>query len=358
MVVHLIVVILGCVIYGMECCWRGFKCCISAEEVEDMEATEGGEEAYTGPLTTKLFAKRLINWASFSGMFMTIFIYTSSVTSDTCSLNPNYCTILFRSVLWFTVIIALAIIKADSRGGRVDWVIAILLSIGISMLLWNHSHPFVIRFYDEVDILIGGILAIVSFSGFLLTNRRAVIASTILQTVWVNSVFGFITMIGLSSYFEGIDPWAALKYQGGDIFKILIILGVGFVWLFAITISLAYSETILVALALQFALLFGDMGVHSYIFDGFTWRGSSTVGLILCAIGLLWLLKRMVFLHCPDVVGKYCSFAAVSNEYPDEQGEELKSTTVKNYGKYEPGQFDKKSVARSMGEGIDRKSVV
>jgi hypothetical protein len=58
----------------------------------------------------------------------------------------------------------------------------------------------------------------------------------------------------------------------------------------------------------------------------------------------------VVFLHCPDVVGKYCNFAAVSNEYPDE-GEELKSTTVKNYGKYEPGQYDKKSVARSMGEG-------
>jgi hypothetical protein len=31
---------------------------MSAEEVEDMEATEGGEEAYTGPLSTKLFAKR------------------------------------------------------------------------------------------------------------------------------------------------------------------------------------------------------------------------------------------------------------------------------------------------------------
>lgn len=72
MVVHLIVVILGCVIYGMECCWyalllvsdvfltarRGFKCCMSSEEKEDMEATEGGEEAYTGPLTTMLFAKR------------------------------------------------------------------------------------------------------------------------------------------------------------------------------------------------------------------------------------------------------------------------------------------------------------
>jgi hypothetical protein len=42
-------------------------------------------------------------------------------------------------VLWFTVIIALAVIKADRRGGRVDWVVAILLSIGISMLLWNHS---------------------------------------------------------------------------------------------------------------------------------------------------------------------------------------------------------------------------
>lgn len=53
---------------------------------------------------------------------------------------------------------------------------------------------------------------------------------------------------------------AALKNQGGDIVKILIVLGVAFVWLFAITISLAYSETILVALALQFALLFGDMG--------------------------------------------------------------------------------------------------
>lgn len=41
--------------------------------------------------------------------------------------------------------------------------------------------PFVIRFYDEVDILIGGILAIISFIGFLLTNRRSVIASPILQ---------------------------------------------------------------------------------------------------------------------------------------------------------------------------------
>lgn len=67
-------------------------------------------------------------------------------------------------------------------------------------------------------------------------------------------------MIGLSSYFEGVVPWQALSFQGGDIFKILIIIGVGFVWTFSISIALAYSETILVALALQFALLFGDMG--------------------------------------------------------------------------------------------------
>lgn len=176
-----------------------------------------------------LIISRLINWAGFSGMFMTIFIYSSSVTSETCSMNPNYCTILFRSVLWFTVVIALAVIKSDRRGGRIDWAVAVILSIGISLLLWNHSviflfmfflrgqscgyipdpffccsafleilpfcyiffpplnsliffqTPFVIRFYDEVDILIGGILAIISFIGFLLTNRRSVIASPILQ---------------------------------------------------------------------------------------------------------------------------------------------------------------------------------
>lgn len=354
MVVHLIIVILGMVFYGLECCWRGFRCCMSAEDQEDIDATEGGEEAYAGPLTVKLFAKRLLNWGAFSGMFMTIFIYSSSVTSETCSMNPNYCTILFRSVLWFTVVVALAVIKSDRRGGRIDWAVAIILSIGISLLLWNHSMPFVIRFYDEVDILIGGLLAIISFIGFLLTNRRSVIASPILQTVWVNSVFGFITMIGLSSYFEGVVPWQALSFQGGDIFKILIIIGVGFVWTFSISIALAYSETILVALALQFALLFGDMGIHSYIFEGFTWRGTATIGLILCAVGFLWLLKRLTFLHCPDVVGKYCSFAAVSNEYPDE---EMESTTVKNYGKYEPPQYEKKkSIAQQMGEGYLNKN--
>lgn len=87
----------------------------------------------------KLIFYRLVNWGAFSGMFMTIFIYSSSVTSETCSMNPNYCTILFRSVLWFTVVVALAVIKSDRRGGRIDWAVAVILSIGISLLLWNHS---------------------------------------------------------------------------------------------------------------------------------------------------------------------------------------------------------------------------
>jgi len=283
-------------------------------------------------------------------MFLTIFVYGSSVTSDTCSVNPNYCTILFRSVLWFTTLVCLAAIKADRRGDRTDWFFAVLLSIGISLLLWNSSQPFVIKFYDEADILIGGALAIIAYNGFLLTNRRSVTASTILHSVWVCSVFAFITMIGLSSYFEGILPWAALSSQGGDIVKILIIIGVGLVWMFSITFALAYSETILVSLCLQFALLFGDMGIHSYIFQGFSWQGTSTIGLLMCAAGFLWLLKRMVFLHCPDLIGKYCSFGSVSDHYEDDNLEEMKSYDRNNYGKYVPTRDDKKSAARELGQ--------
>lgn len=81
---------------------------------------------------------------------MTIFIYSSSVTSETCSMNPNYCTILFRSVLWFTVVVALAVIKSDRRGGRIDWAVAIILSIGISLLLWNHSVFIYLPIFDSI----------------------------------------------------------------------------------------------------------------------------------------------------------------------------------------------------------------
>lgn len=42
---------------------RGFRCCMSAEDQEDIDATEGGEEAYAGPLTVKLFAKRFELWS-------------------------------------------------------------------------------------------------------------------------------------------------------------------------------------------------------------------------------------------------------------------------------------------------------
>jgi len=58
MIIDLIIVILGFCLYSIECCYRGFRCCMSAEDQLDIDATEGGEANYQGPITTKLFLKK------------------------------------------------------------------------------------------------------------------------------------------------------------------------------------------------------------------------------------------------------------------------------------------------------------
>jgi len=322
MFINLIVLIIGLFLYAVECCVKGITCCPKGDEDEPSLDEEGEPKQ----LTMLSFMKRLLHWGMFSGLFLTIFVYSSTIAQEPCQNNPNLCTVLFRSSLFLTAVMILALINAERRGGRLDWFVAILLAVGISLLLWTHNGDYSVDFQKEFGILVGGGLVNLSFSVVLISLRRGVQGSSIARTVWIMSLFGFITMVGLSSFFEGATPWKAMHAGGfGLIWRILAVMGVAIAWQWFIVMSLAFSETIIVALALQFSLLFGDMGIHNYIFAEWTFSATFIVGLAFVCFAFLWLLKRVVTLNCPDLCGKWCAWGVDRGEYSDEELELLES---------------------------------
>jgi len=347
MLVNLIIMLIGIGLYMIECCVRGVTCCPNRrdDEYEEISVDEEGEEK--GPVTFMIIVKRMIHWAMFAGLFGTIFIYASTIAQAPCQNSPNLCTVLFRSSLFLTCILSLAVIRAERRGGRLDWFIAFMLSIGISLLLWTHNGDYSVDFSQETGVLVGGFLVLLSFSGFLIALRRGVQGSSIAKTVWIQAVYGFITMVGLSSFFEGAAPWQAMVDGGfGLVWRVLAVLGICVVWVWFIVMSLAFSETLIVALSLQFSLLFGDMGVHNYIFASWSFSGTFLVGLILVLASFLWLLQKVVMLNCPNLCGKWCNWGEGEKSYDDEDLELLEEEVDKTQNR--PGYRAK--VQKKYGE--------
>jgi len=310
MIIHMIIMLIGVVLYMVECCVRGIDCFPKKDpnyELDEPSLDEEGEEK--GPLSCWMLAKRMVHWAMFSGLFLTIFIYASTIAQAPCQSSPNLCTMLFRSSLFLTCVMSLAAIRAERRGGRFDWFVAGILSVGITLLLWNHSPSYRVDFQKEFGVLVGGALVMLSFSVVLISLRRGVQGSSIAKTVWIQSVYGFITMVGLAAFFEGAAPWQALAAGGfGLIWRVLAVIGICILWDWFTVMSLAFSETILVALTMQFSLLFGDMGIHQYIFATWQFSAKFIVGLVFVLIGFLWMLKRMITLNCPNMFGTWCDW--------------------------------------------------
>lgn len=117
----------------------------------------------------------------------------------------------------------------------------------------------------------------------------------------------------MAAYRGERTDWTVIWHMTVLIFGLIF-----FEW--AITMAIAYSETIIVSLALTISLFLGDFGyvfflavnlfvfflllifsVYGYITDGFVFNAANIVGIILCGIAVLWLLKRMIVVSCPHV---------------------------------------------------------
>lgn len=109
--------------------------------------SNGKEIKRKGPETPLSIAYRFVHWAFFPALFSSIFIYSAYSSLVPCVDNPNLCTLLFRADLWMSCLVFLSVAKAKRRGGRLDWLIAVLLTIGICTLQWNSKDKVLLHLY-------------------------------------------------------------------------------------------------------------------------------------------------------------------------------------------------------------------
>lgn len=82
---------------------------------------------------------------------------------------------------------------AARRGARIDWLIGALILIGIPLLMWNSSVGFFQNFphlfqvglnistTEDLQILVCGAFALISFGGYCLSLRKATFNSGVMK---------------------------------------------------------------------------------------------------------------------------------------------------------------------------------
>jgi len=337
MLVHAVFFFAGSLWYLRQTWRRGFKClCVNkkpkrkkryVDEEYDPDGIVSAEESEEKqPMTPWTCLLRYFHWGFFPALFLDIFVYSTVVAEPLCRKNPNFCTVLFRSSLFGSTLVFLAVAASPRRGGRLDALMAVLLFIGVSMFLWNGSQGFTISFKEDLQIAICGVLALISFASYPIMLRKASLESGLMKVLYIQSTYGFIGMLLLALAFEGSAPWHAAYQSVGPMssvnyvlmWKVTVIVLMCDIWLWAMVTAVSFTETIIVAMSLHFALFLGDFGVHGYIGHGYVFDAASIVGIIFLALPAAWLMKRLVTLNCPDTCGKYCAWG-----YDDEgQGRE------------------------------------
>jgi len=178
------------------------------------------------------------------------------------------------------------------------------------MLGWNNKFGVPVDFSENAKIFLAAALIIISFGAYPILLKKATINSGIMKVIWIQSFYAGNFLMILCLCFEGIEPWWAAQTQRRPaivwhVFLFIVILSI---WMWAIAMTVAYSDPITTSLALSFSLFLGDFGISSYITDGYTFEWVSGIGLILIIISGLWLLKRLIAVNCQESCGKYCSW--------------------------------------------------
>jgi len=243
-------------------------------------------------------------------MFLTIFLYASATANIYCDDNPNLCTALFRADLFIWTLIFLAIINSPNRASRLDWLVSLINFLGICMLGWNYKYGVAVEFGENAKIFLASALIVLSFGAYPIMLKKASINSGILKVIWIQSFYSTVFLMILGFSFEGRDPWWAAYNQGrpGIVWHVLVFIVILSIWMWAITMTVSYSDTITTSLALSFSLFLGDFGISSYITDGYVFQWSSGIGLVLVLISFLWLLKRLIAVNCRESCGQWCSW--------------------------------------------------
>jgi len=326
MLVHAVQFIIGSLWYLKQTWRRGFYCLgiplkkpkrIHPDDIEEgVEEESSGAAAKKAPMTPLSCAMRYVHWGFFPGLFLDIFVYATVVAGPMCRDNPNFCTVLFRSLLFASTLIFLAIADSPRRGARLDWLMAVMMFFGVSLFLWNSSRGFTISFTTDLQIAICGLLALISFSAYPIMLRKASLDSSVMKVMYIQATWGFIGMLLLALVFEGSTPWHAAYVRTGiftvDVnyalmWKITVIVLICVCWQWAILTAVTFTETIVVSMSLHFALFLGDFGVHGYIGSGYSFSVATIIGIILLGIPFLWLCKRLITLNCQDEFGKACA---------------------------------------------------
>lgn len=322
--VHLVTFTLGLFYFGVQIAKHGFTCGPHHRKVKKPKFDENGKQIKRkGPETPVSLCYRFVHWAFFPAMFSSIFIYAAYASIIPCYDNPNLCTLLFRADLWISALFFLSIAKAKRKGGRIDWIVGFILLIGIVTLQWNQKQNVALSLSQDMPIIIGGVLTFISFGMFCIMLRKATLGAGIFKILWVESFWGIWMMMPLSIYFDRNRGWHTAyddptKNPDWEIIWHMIVLIFALIfWHWAIVMSIAYSDTLIVALALTISLFLGDFGVYGYILDGFQFSAANIVGIILCSIGVLWLLKRLIMVSCPHLFG-----GALGKFFGEEPGRE------------------------------------
>jgi len=193
----------------------------------------------------------------------------------------------------------------------------------IAMLGWNYKFGVHVEFDENAKIFLAAALIILSFGAYPIMLKKSALNSGIMKVIWIQSFYAglFLSILALS--FEGKAPWHRAQELGhyAIVWHVfLFIMGLS-IWVWAIAMTVAYSDTITTSLAMTFSLFLGDFGIAGYVTDGYQFEWSSGIGLILVGIAFLWLIKRIVTVNCQDSCGKYCNWGTEGIHADDSPGE-------------------------------------
>jgi len=336
---------IGSCYFIRQCFKRGFICCgikhnTFADIYEAEKAAIKAGEKPKGPVTLGYCVGRFVHWGFFPALFLIIFLYSSATANIYCSDNPNLCTVLFRADLFIWTLVFLAIINSPNRATRFDWLFSLVNFVGIAMLGWNYKYGVPIEFGENAKIFLAAALIVLSFGAYPIMLKKATINSGIMKVLWIEGFYGSIFLMILGFSFEGKAPWWVAYETGrpGIVWHVIVFMLILTIWMWAITMTVAYSDSITTSLALSFSLFLGDFGIASYITDGYTFQWSSAIGLILVIIAFLWLVKRLIAVNCQEKCGKYCNWGTEGIIVTDGEGTgnlmDLPEVTTGHYGSY------------------------
>eukprot|EP01124_Arcella_intermedia_P035754 TRINITY_DN9195_c0_g1_i1.p1 TRINITY_DN9195_c0_g1~~TRINITY_DN9195_c0_g1_i1.p1 ORF type:complete len:749 (+),score=172.98 TRINITY_DN9195_c0_g1_i1:32-2248(+) len=324
-----------------------------AQDLENQKDKEPNEKARKAKEKENKKDKKLSCGSVLAWLLSTVpllaFIFSESFTIGYCTSNSNICIMFFRVPLSLSTILFLFLTKSDEHPSIGDPIVAVIVAAGIAVADWNINEQFSLAASDVAVLVLCGLLAVISFGLYSILLKKAIFGSSVKKTLLAQSVLLFVVMCIVTISYERSAPWLQMA-DLNILWKVLLTSVLMSIWMWSLITTCTYSNAIITAFSLQIGLFLGDLGIHQY----FTLQILTIVGSLMVAIGLLWLLQKLVFLYFPSVFAKindiFCYFCRRNQQEESEKRELLEDKSDNNY-KIEQEQSESQEFEK-LGKGV------